>query len=250
MKYVRVAFGRERWYGVLKDEVIHQVMGSPFESVAFTGNTVELREVTLLAPCESSKIICIGLNYRDHAEELGLALPSSPVVFLKPPTSLIGAGEAIIKPELCTRLDYEAELAIVIGKRVKDIDEGEAEGAIFGYTCANDVTARNLQDPSGQWIVAKGFDTFCPVGPWIETEADPARLKIESRVNGQVRQSSVTDQLIFPIPYLVSYLSQIMTLNAGDLILTGTPGGIGPMEVGDTVQIIIEGIGTLENPVK
>jgi 2-keto-4-pentenoate hydratase/2-oxohepta-3-ene-1,7-dioic acid hydratase in catechol pathway len=206
--------------------------------------------VRLLAPCSPTKVIAVGLNYRDHAQELGLPIPDTPIIFLKPPTSVIGPDDSIRYPETSSRVDYEAELGIVIKDRVKDIRPDEARGHILGYTCANDVTARDLQKKDGQWTRAKSFDTFCPVGPWIETELDPDDLLVESYLNGARRQSSRTSQFIFKTNYLISFISQVMTLYPGDLIITGTPAGIGPMERGDEIEVRIEGIGSLKNVVK
>ncbi len=197
-----------------------------------------------------TKIICIGLNYRDHAKEMGLAIPERPVMFLKPPTSVIGMGDAIVYPEPQTReLHYEAELAIVIKDLIHKITEDEAPKHILGFTCANDVTARDLQRIDGQWTRAKSFDTFCPLGPDIVSNIDPDHLKIKLYLNGQVKQDSNTEQMIFKPFYLVSFISSVMTLLPGDIILTGTPAGIGPMQKGDTVTVEIEGIGRLTNKV-
>ncbi len=249
MKYVRLLAHDSARYGILEDEVIRLIDSSPFDAFQITDETIRLTEARLLAPTPCSKAICIGLNYRDHADELGLPIPTEPVVFLKPSTSIVGPKEAIVKPAMCSRLDYEAELAVIIKKRARFVSVDEAPSYILGYSCANDVTARDLQSKTGQWTVAKGFDTFCPYGPFISDEVDPSNLDVVSRVNGELRQSSSTKHLIFPVHVLVSYLSRVMTLLPGDIILTGTPGGIGPMERGDTVEIIIEGLGTLQNPI-
>jgi 2-keto-4-pentenoate hydratase/2-oxohepta-3-ene-1,7-dioic acid hydratase in catechol pathway len=193
--------------------------------------------------------VAVGLNYRDHARELGLAVPEVPVLFLKPPTTVIGPGEAIRYPTMSSQVDYEAELGVVIRDRVRNVRPEEALGHVLGYTCANDVTARDLQKKDGQWTRAKSFDTFCPVGPWIETDLDPDDLLIESYQNGERRQSSRTAQFIFKVNVLVSFISEIMTLEAGDLIITGTPAGVGPMKPGDEIEVRIEGIGSLKNTV-
>ena len=248
MKYVRVMLGDgTESYGLLEGDSVELVEGSPFSEYARTGNRVGLSSVRLLPPSPCSKALCIGLNYRDHAEEFGLPIPETPVVFMKPSTALIGQGEDIIYPAMCHRLDYEAELAVVIGRRCRFVSEADASGYILGYTIANDVTARDLQPKNGQWTVSKGFDTFLPLGPYISDEVDPADLMITSRVNGETKQLSNTSNLIFSVPYLVSYLSQVMTLLPGDVISTGTPGGISGMKVGDTVEIEIEGLGVLRN---
>lgn len=249
MKYVRLLAADSVRYGILESEMIRLIDSSPFDAFQLTDETVPFNEARLLAPTPFSKAICIGLNYRDHAEELGLPIPTDPVVFLKPSTTIVGPKEAIVKPAMCTRLDYEAELAVVIGKRARFVSVEEAQSYILGYSCANDVTARDLLPKTGQWTVAKGFDTFCPYGPFISDEVDPSNLNVESRVNGERKQFSNTRHLIFSVPVLVSYLSRVMTLLPGDIILTGTPGGIGPMERGDTVEVIIEGLGTLQNPI-
>jgi 2-keto-4-pentenoate hydratase/2-oxohepta-3-ene-1,7-dioic acid hydratase in catechol pathway len=189
------------------------------------------------------------LNYGDHARELGFAIPGEPVIFLKPPTALAGPGDAIVYPHASSQVDFEAELGVVIKDRIRDVKPGDAYRHILGYTCVNDVTARDLQKKDGQWTRAKSFDTFCPVGPWVETDLDPGDLLVESYLNGERKQSSRTSQLIFGIDQLVSFISGIMTLCPGDLIITGTPAGIGPMQPGDEVEVRIEGIGRLRNSV-
>jgi 2-keto-4-pentenoate hydratase/2-oxohepta-3-ene-1,7-dioic acid hydratase in catechol pathway len=250
MKYVRTLHHGQSRFGIIEDQAIRLIENTPFDDeICLSDTTLALKESVLLAPTLFSKAVCIGLNYKDHAEELNLPLPESPVVFLKPSTTILGPGEAIIYPALSGRLDYEAELCVVIKKEARFIKAEEADSYSLGYSCANDVTARDLQPKLGQWTIAKGFDTFCPYGPFISDEVDPANLAIECRLDGESMQRSNTRHLIFDIPYLVSYLSQIMTLLPGDIILTGTPGGIGPMEKGQEVQVIIEGLGTLSNPV-
>jgi len=204
-------------------------------------------QVQLLAPCQPTKIVAIGLNYRDHAEELNLALPEEPLLFLKPASSVIGHGDRIVLPPQSARVDYEAELAIVIGKTAKNVSLGQAGDYIQGYTCLNDVTARDLQSKDGQWTRSKGFDTFCPIGPWIETEIDPSDLKIELLLNGEAKQQSRTSNLIFNSLQLVEFITGVMTLLPGDVIATGTTSGIGPMKDGDKVEVRIEGIGSLMN---
>ncbi|MCX7774678.1 MAG: fumarylacetoacetate hydrolase family protein [Spirochaetaceae bacterium] len=211
--------------------------------------SVPLDQVRILAPCVPSKAVCIGLNYRDHARELGLPLPAAPVVFLKPSTSLLDPDGTIQYPDLSHRVDYEAELVVVIGRTARHVKPEAATAHILGYTCGNDVTARDLQPKDGQWTVAKSFDTFMPLGPWIATDLDPAHLEIRAIHNGRVVQHSNTFNLIFGVCDLVAYLSSIMTLLPGDVIMTGTPSGIGPMQRGDRIAIEIEGIGRLENTV-
>lgn len=213
------------------------------------GKVYDRADCILTSPCFPTKALCIGLNYADHAREFGLSVPDRPVVFMKPASALCGPGDYIIKPSMCRQLDEEAELAIVIGKECHEVDEAEADSYILGYCCANDVTARDMQPKQGQWTLAKGFDTFMPLGPYIETEVDPDHLAIECRINGKTVQKSNTENLIFKPRWLVSYLSQVMTLLPGDVILTGTPSGTSRMEVGDEVSVTIEGLGSLTNTV-
>ena len=218
----------------------------PMQKVIRVG-TVE--EVDLLAPVVPSKVICVGSNYVDHIHEMGLELPSEPLLFLKPPSAVIGPGRAIeILPEM-GRVDYEAELALVIGKRGRFISVEEAGDFIFGCTCANDVTERDLQATDDQWTRAKGFDTFCPIGPWIETGTDLTNVTITCRLNGNIVQTGHSSDMVFTIPHLVSHISRVMTLEQGDVILTGTPAGVGPIQAGDTVEVEIDGIGVLTNNV-
>lgn len=196
-----------------------------------------------------SKIIAVGLNYIDHARELRMDIPKEPLIFIKPPTTVIGHLENIVYPPSVTRLDYEAELAVVIKKKAKDVPVGKAKEYILGYTCLNDVTARNLQAKDGQWTRAKSFDTFCPVGPHVVTDTDPADLKIELFLNNELKQSSSTKNQIFGPEYLLSFISKVCTLQPGDIIATGTPAGVGPMTTGDSVEVRIETIGSLKNRV-
>jgi len=202
---------------------------------------------------QPSKIVCVGRNYREHAGELGNPVPVEPLIFLKPPSSMIRNGENIVLPptELTQRVDFEGELALVISRRCHNISAGEdVRGFIAGYTCANDVTARDLQNKDGQWTRAKGFDTFCPVGPEVVRDLDPAHgVQLETRVNGKLRQSGNTRDFIFSLDVIIRYISRVMTLFPGDLILTGTPAGVGPLQPGDIVEVTIEGVGTLRNPV-
>ncbi|MGQ9780523.1 MAG: fumarylacetoacetate hydrolase family protein [Bacillota bacterium] len=218
-------------------------------SLVPTGEILAQEEARLLAPVMPSKVVAVGLNYRDHAMEMGEEIPEEPRIFLKPSTSVIGPGEAIVLPPISRRVDYEAELAVVIGRTACHVRPEEASSYILGYTCLNDVTARDLQKKDVQWTRAKSFDTFCPLGPVVETELDPRDLAIVARVNGVVRQSSRTANLIFPVPELLSFISQVMTLLPGDVIATGTPPGVGPLSPGDRVEIEIEGLGILANPV-
>jgi len=253
MRYVCFALAEDDdlHFGLLEAEDTIKEIVDPFsqEEIEETGNCYDLHSVILLSPCMPTKGVCIGLNYRDHAEEFQLPLPESPVVFLKPSTATASPEDEIILPEMSKRVDYEAELAVVIKKECHNVSEAEAKEYILGYTCANDVTARDLQPKQGQWTIAKGFDTFMPLGPYISDEGDPSNLKIECRLNGKVMQKSNTKNLIFTVPYLVSYLSQVMTLLPGDVILTGTPSGISGMKSGDTVEVEIEGLGVLRNTI-
>ena len=208
----------------------------------------DINEVQLLAPCQPSKVVCLGLNYRSHARELGLEPPENPVIFMKPSTAVIGSGQSIKYPSCSKRIDYEAELGVVIGKRASKVSRKKAYDHIFGYTCVNDVTARDKQQPDGQWTYAKSFDTFCPIGPAIETEiANPENLPIRGLLNGKVVQEASTADHLFSIDYIIEYVSACMTLLPGDIIITGTPSGIGPMNVSDTFTVAIDGIGNLTN---
>ncbi len=211
---------------------------------------IALADLELLPLVRPSKIVCVGLNYHDHASELGMPVPEEPVLFLKPPSSVIGAGDTIVLPACSERVDYEAELAVVLGRTARFVSEGDAARHIFGYTCANDVTARDLQKKDGQWTRAKSFDTFCPVGPWIETDPGDLRaLGLRTVVNGDLRQEGRTAEMIFPPYRLVSFISRVMTLYPGDMILTGTPAGVGPIKAGDEVSVEIDQVGFLLNPV-
>lgn len=252
MKFLRFLYNDEISYGILKENTstIIKLEGSPFEEYKELQEELNMDNVKILTPCDFTKAVCVGLNYRDHAKEFNHPIPESPVLFMKPSTSALACNEDIIKPEICKRLDYEAELAIVIKKKAHNIEEKDAHKYILGYTCANDVTARDLQPQNGQWTLAKGFDTFCPFGPYIETQLDPKNLKIQSILNGKVMQESNTSNLIFDPIYLVSYISKIMSLNPGDIILTGTPSGVSHMIDGSKISVKIENIGELVNTVK
>jgi len=247
MKIIRFASGKKTGYGVLENGIIKVIQGSPFGKIRYSGVTFELGEVPLLAPCVPSKIVCLGVNYRSHAGEMNHQLPKSPLIFLKPTTSVIPPEGKIIYPAMSQRVDYEGELGIVIGKKAANVSPQEALEYVFGYTCFNDVTARDLQASDGQWTRAKGFDTFAPFGPWIETDLDLSDVPIETYLNGQLKQKGTTADQIFKAPETISFISQVMTLLPGDIIATGTPGGIGPMQPGDTVEIRIPPIGVLRN---
>jgi 2-keto-4-pentenoate hydratase/2-oxohepta-3-ene-1,7-dioic acid hydratase in catechol pathway len=204
----------------------------------------------LLAPIRPGKVVCIGKNYADHAAEMGGEAPAAPLIFLKPSTAVIGAGDAIRRPASSKRVDFEGELCVVIGTPATEVAREKALDHVFGYTVGNDVTARDQQASDGQWTRAKGYDTFAPLGPWIETVLDPSDLSLRTEVDGEVKQDGKTSQLIHDVPTLISYVSHIMTLLPGDVIMTGTPAGVGPITAGQTVSVTIEGIGTLTNPVR
>lgn len=237
------------FYGRVEENGIYE-LANPFTCTEPAGSPVKEEQARVLAPCVPGKAVCVGLNYRSHALEMGLELPSEPILFIKPPSSVIGPGDYIEYPEMSARVDYEAELALVIGARCKNVTVEEAAHYVLGVTCANDVTARDLQQKDGQWTRAKSFDTFLPLGPYIITGLEPDRLDLSLYLNGEQKQQSNTADLIFSTRELVSFISRIMTLNPGDVILTGTPSGIGPLERGDRVDVIIESVGTLANSVK
>ena len=250
MRIARFTKDGDLFFGVVEDEeTIATVAAHPFGEIQFTGERQALADVRLTAPILPSKVIAIGKNYAEHAREMGGEAPDEPVMFMKPSTSVIGQREAIVYPPLSERVDYEGELAVVIGRLCRQVPAARAADVILGYTCANDVTARDLQKRDGQWTRGKGFDAFCPLGPWIETALDPSDLAITTTVNGDVRQSSRTSKLLHGVPDLVEFVTQVMTLLPGDVILTGTPEGVGPMQVDDEVSVTIENIGTLTNRV-
>ena len=230
-------------------EQIAVIDGHPFGDISLTGVRLPLSGVRLLPPVLPSKIVAIGKNYADHAREMGGEPPAEPVMFLKPSTSVVGTGATVAYPKLSERVDYEGELAVVIGHLCRDVPAERARDVILGYTCANDVTARDLQARDGQWSRAKGFDTFAPLGPWIETELDPSDIELTTRVNGEVKQKARTSLLIHDIPTLIEFVTAVMTLLPGDVILTGTPAGVGPVVPGDEMSVTIDGIGTLTNTV-
>jgi 2-keto-4-pentenoate hydratase/2-oxohepta-3-ene-1,7-dioic acid hydratase in catechol pathway len=246
-------------FGVLDgDGQVAQIEGHPFGRISFTGARYAQADIRLLSPILPSKVVCVGKNYAAHIEEMkGLTgdAPTEPLLFLKPSTAVIGPGDAIRIPPGSTNTQHEAELAVVIGARgARHVTPEQAQASIFGYTIGNDVTERDLQKRDGQWTRAKGFDSFCPLGPWIETDLaglglDPADLEITCSVDGEQRQQGRTSQLIFSVPTLISYISQIMTLLPGDVVLTGTPSGVGPIRPGQRVECTIEGLGTLTNSV-
>lgn len=231
--------------------IIAPLKGDPmYAGLELTGEKYELDAVRLVAPViPRSKVIGIGKNYADHVAEMGGEIPSEPLVFLKPNTSVIGPGEPIFYPSQSANVHYEGELAVVIGRICKDIAPEDAQKVIYGYTIANDVTARDLQASDGQWTRAKGFDTFCPLGPWVETDFDPAAVRVRTTLNGDLKQDGNTADMVFSIPRIIAHVTSFMTLLPGDVILTGTPEGVGPMLVGDEVEVTIDGIGSLKNSV-
>jgi len=249
MRLVRCKYNSEYRWGILKDADVVLLKEPPFRAIVPSKTTIPLSKLKFAVPAEPTKIVLVGLNYRDHAVELNMPLPIDPVIFLKPPTALVAHKQKIVLPKGVDRLDYEAEMALVIRKEAKNIPVEDAAGHILGYTCLNDVTARDVQKKDGQWTRAKSFDTFCPVGPWVETAFDPSASTVLCRLNGSVRQRSQTANLIFSVPYLVSFVSRVMRLFPGDIISTGTPPGVGAMKPGDRVEVEVCGIGTLENRV-
>jgi 2-keto-4-pentenoate hydratase/2-oxohepta-3-ene-1,7-dioic acid hydratase in catechol pathway len=251
MEFMRVLHAAETRWVLSQDDGLYWIDGDPFGEWQPGGEVRSLAAVRFLPPCVPSKIVAVGVNYHDHADEMGSQLPEEPLLFLKPPSAILGHRESIIYPtHLSQRVDYEGELAVVIGGRGKDIPVEEALDYVLGYTCANDVTARDLQRRDGQWTRGKSFDTFCPLGPVIRTELGPGDLTITTRVNGEIRQQASTSDMIFPVDVLLNSISQVMTLEPGDVVLTGTPSGVGELHPGDVVEVEIEGIGTLANPVE
>src|SRR5882757_2785599 len=237
-------------YGLIEGENVIEISGPLWEPWSPGSRSSRLADVRLLAPVEPSKIVCIGRNYAAHAAEMGNEVPKEPLMFLKPPSSIIGPEEAIVLTKYSQRVEHEGELGLVIGRRCSRLNDQEnALSYVLGYTCVNDVTARDLQKSDVQFTRAKGFDTFCPVGPHIETEIRPEDLLVETLVNGEIRQSGRTSLMVYPPAFLVRWISRMMTLEPGDLIATGTPAGVGPLTAGDVVDVRIEGIGVLRNPV-
>lgn len=249
MRIVRFNKDGTSSYGVLDGGLVRRMVGSPFGPLLLAEGGFAAADVRLLAPVEPSKVVAVGLNYVDHARELKMDVPDEPILFIKPATSVVGPDAAVVYPDMSDQVDYEAELVVVIKRTARNVGIEDAAEHILGYTCGNDVTARDLQRKDVQWTRAKSFDTFSPLGPWIETEFDPAGVAVELRLNGEVRQSSSTKNMIFSPIELVSFVSRVMTLLPGDVIMTGTPPGVGPMAVGDTVQVAIEGLGWLTNTV-
>jgi 2-keto-4-pentenoate hydratase/2-oxohepta-3-ene-1,7-dioic acid hydratase in catechol pathway len=250
MQFIRYQRGNSSpSYGWILEGKVGALEGSPFSEYRRLEADIPLESVRLLAPVIPGKIIAIGRNYADHAREHDAEVPEIPLLFLKPPTAVIGPGENIILPPQSLQVEHEAELAVVIGKRGRWISPENVKNYILGFTAGNDVTARDLQRKDGQWTRAKGFDTFCPLGPWIETDFDPADALITCRVNGEMRQMGATRDMVFTFIQLVCFVSTVMTLEPGDVILTGTPAGVGQIQAGDIIDVDIEGIGVLSNPV-
>ena len=250
MKIVRIRTeGDEIAYGVAEPDGIALYRGTPFVAWEPTDAMIPFEEAHLLSPVFPTKVVCVGRNYAEHAEERGNPVPDEPVIFIKPSTSVIGPGGAIVLPSEATEVHHEAELGVVVGKVSHRVAAEDAASHILGYTAGNDVTARDLQKRDGQWSRAKGFDSFCPLGPAIETELDPAGLRVSCEVNGELRQEGSTDDMVFGVAEIFEFVSRVMTLLPGDVILTGTPAGVGPIHPGDRVEVTIERIGTLANPV-
>jgi len=238
-------------HGILDGESVQEISAAPWREFNHTGRSFPLSSVRLLAPVEPKKIACVGRNYAAHAAELGNQVPKEPLIFLKPPSALIGPGQAIIRPKISARVDFEGELGVVIAKHCRNLEaDDHVHPYILGYTCLNDVTARDLQKKDSQWTRGKGFDTFCPVGPIVSDEIDPwSGIAVETRVNAELRQQGNTRDFIFHLDVVIRYISQVMTLLPGDLIATGTPSGVGPLTAGDVVEVTVQGIGTLRNTV-
>lgn len=247
MRLVKFIYKKIAGWGVAEEDRIRVLKSPPFSRIILSKQSVPLGKVRFLPPAEATKIVLVGLNYRDHARELKMKIPREPIIFLKPPTTLIGHKSRIAYPPGVKRLDYEAELAVVIKKEAKNVPEKKVKNYLLGYTCLNDVTARHIQKRDVQWSRAKSFDTFCPLGPWVQTRVGPSGLRIRSYLNGVIKQDSSTSNFIFRLNYLVSFISRVMTLLPGDVISTGTPPGVGPMRRKDKVEIEIEGIGKLVN---
>ncbi|HEV7755984.1 MAG TPA: fumarylacetoacetate hydrolase family protein [Mycobacteriales bacterium] len=254
MRIARFAHPSGMSFGVVEGEpgalTVAQIEGHPFGEIAFTGQRWALPDVRLLSPILPSKVVGVGRNYAAHAAEMGNEIPAEPLLFLKPSTTVIGPGDAIRLPLQSQQVEHEAELAVVINARgAREVTRERAMDSVFGYTIANDVTARDLQKKDPQWTRAKGFDSFCPLGPWIDTTVDPADLRVTTEVDGELRQDGRTSQFVFDVATLVSYISHVMTLLPGDVILTGTPAGVGPLAPGQSVTVAVDGLGSLTNPV-
>lgn len=251
MHFLRISHGGLTYYARQMDEATARLWTSaPWHGGTETDRLVPIKEDSLLCPVEPSKIVCVGRNYRAHAKELGHEVPTEPLLFLKPPSALLSPEGVIQLPSMSERVEFEGEVGVVIGKPLRHADATAARAGLFGVTCVNDVTARDLQRKDVQFTRAKGFDTFCPVGPTIATDLSPDNLALETRVNGTVRQSGNTRDMVFPIVELLAYISRVMTLLPGDLVVTGTPEGVGPLSAGDEVTVSVEGVGVLRNRVQ
>jgi len=251
MRLVRFRFGDRIATGAIDagSEDIRILRGTFFDDPIPTGEQVPLADVRLLAPVLPSKAVCVGKNYAAHAAEFGMEVPDEPLLFLKPSTAIAGPGDPIQLLPISTRVDYEGELAVVIGRLARHVRAEDAYRYILGFTCANDVTLRDLQKMDDQWARAKGFDGSCPLGPWVETELDPIDIRVETRLNGEIRQAAQTSDMVFGVAELIEYITEFMTLLPGDVLLTGTPEGVGRLSDGDVVEVEVEGVGTLSNPV-
>ncbi len=250
MKFCRIAHEGQERYCIVEDNAVRLLNGTPFAKYSLTDTVLPVKAIRFLSPASPSKVVAIGKNYADHALEMGEDAPELPLLFLKPSTSVVAHEDAIVYPKQSERVDYEAELAVVMKKRCKNVSKEAAMDYVLGFTCLNDVTARDLQSLDKQWTRAKGFDTFCPIGPWIETDFDWRDANIQLLLNGEIKQSSTTARMIHKCDALISFISEVMTLEPGDVIATGTPSGIGPMDKGDTVEVSIEGLGILRNTVR
>jgi 2-keto-4-pentenoate hydratase/2-oxohepta-3-ene-1,7-dioic acid hydratase in catechol pathway len=250
VKFLRFIHNREPRYGILEEDIIKEISGDFFNEYDFTNKEYKLSQVKLLAPCIPSKVVAVGLNYVDHIKELGdREIPLNPTLFIKLPHTIIGPEEEIVLPQEAERVDFEAELAVVISKTCKNIDPHQVGDYILGATCLNDVTERNIQKIDGQWTRAKNFETFCPIGPYIVSGTDYNALDIKCYLNGELKQSSNTSNLLWSVRELVSFISYVIPLKPGDIVTTGTPSGVGPMKSGDIIEIEIEGVGRLKNSV-
>lgn len=249
MRIVRYLSDAGPAYGAVEDGAVYMLSGDVYGDITVGERVCALDEAHVLPPCTPSKIIAVGRNYPDHAREQDVRTPEEPLIFLKPPTTVVAHLDPIVYPIISQRVDHEGELAVVIGRTCRSVDAGHARAHVLGYTCANDVTARDLQRKDAQWTRGKGFDTFLPLGPFICTDLDWEHATVQTRLNGQLRQNGALRSMVFKVDYLVSYMSQVMTLLPGDVILTGTPAGVGPMQPGDVVEVDISGIGTLRNHV-
>jgi 2-keto-4-pentenoate hydratase/2-oxohepta-3-ene-1,7-dioic acid hydratase in catechol pathway len=252
MRLLRFRFGDRIATGVteLGSDTIRVLRGTFFEDPVPTGEEVPLDDVRLLAPVLPSKVVCVGKNYAAHAAEFGMTVPEEPLLFLKPSTAVIGPHDPIRMLPISRRVDYEGELAVVVGRLARNVKAERAGAHVLGYTCANDVTLRDLQKTDDQWARAKGFDGSCPLGPWIETDLDPTDVRVETRLNGEIRQAGQTSDLAFGVATLIEYITSFMTMLPGDVLLTGTPEGVGPLTPGDVVEVEVDGVGTLSNPVE